>query len=129
MSERQQIRSLFKALERQPEALFPIRGARLAITSAQGVYVIRGKDRVVVHVGRTVRGREGLLQRIGNHIAGKSSFVREYLKGRREVLRDGCTYQFLEVSDGRQRALLEHYATAWHCPKHLGIGAVRAPGK
>jgi hypothetical protein len=129
MSERQRIKSLFKALERQPEVPFPIRGARPAITSAQGVYVIRGKDRVVVHVGRTVRGRDGLLQRIGNHIAGKSSFVREYLKGRREVLRDGCTYQFLEVSDDRQRALLEHYATAWHCPKHLGIGAARAPGK
>lgn len=129
MSERQQIKSLFKTLDRQPEALFPMPGARLAITSAQGVYVIRGKDRVVMHVGRTLRAKEGLLQRIGDHTAGKSSFVREYLKGRREVLRHGCTHQFLEVSDDRQRALLEHYAIAWHCPKHLGIGAVRTPGK
>ncbi|HXI70953.1 MAG TPA: hypothetical protein VNN22_11420 [Verrucomicrobiae bacterium] len=38
------------------------------------------------------------------------------------ILRDGYTFQFLAVSDDRKRALLEYFATAWHCPVHVGLG-------
>jgi hypothetical protein len=40
-------------------------------------------------------------------------------------LRRGCTFQFLELDNSRLRALLEAYACAHHCPKHLGTGDSR----
>lgn len=123
--ERLQIKALFEALDQQPTSRFPAHGPIVGVTSAQGVYVIRDKSNEVVHVGRTLRGKEGLLQRISDHIAGKSSFVRDFLRGDRASLRDGCTFQFLEVPNDRHRALLEHYATAWHCPKHVGSGRAK----
>jgi hypothetical protein len=39
-------------------------------------------------------------------------------------------FQCMEIPDDRERALLEYYATAWHCPGHLGLGALRTvPGQ
>jgi len=32
------------------------------------------------------------------------------------------TYQYLEVTDPRQRALVECYAAGVLCPAHLGVG-------
>ena len=54
--------------------------------------------------------------------AADSSFTRVYLKGKRSVLRHGFKFQYLELADDEMRALLEHFATAWHCPAHLGLG-------
>ena len=87
-----------------------------------GVYVIRKSD-AVLHVGRTLRGKNGLYQRLKNHLHGSSSFTHEYLKGKEVVLRDGKhTYQFLVVKNTRTRALLEAYAIGVLCPKHIGLG-------
>ena len=51
-----------------------------------------------------------------------SSFVIVHLRSDGKALREGYTFQYLEVPNERERALLEHFATAWHCPEHLGLG-------
>ncbi len=86
------------------------------------MYIIR-KGETVLHVGRTLRGQDGLHQRLKNHLHGSSSFTREYLKGKGATLREsGYVYQFLELEDSRKRALLEAYAIGTLCPEHLGLG-------
>lgn len=119
-NERDAISQLLAELNTQPILPFPQEGTPLQAPTGQGVYVIRSSRNRVVHVGRTVRGKAGLRQRLRNHLAAQSSFVNVWLEGRASELRTGYTYQYLEVSDNRQRALLEHIATAWHCPAHLG---------
>ncbi len=121
-TERVLVESLFDRLNLAPLSPFPERGQKLEAPQTHGVYLIRDRKETVVHVGRTVRGRNGLAQRLGNHLRGQSSFSREFLKGEPEKLRRGYTFQFIEVPDDRERALLEHFATAWHCPVHLGLG-------
>ena len=78
-----------------------------------------------MHVGRTVRGTGGLVQRLTNHLRRQSSFTKVHLHGNGDRLRRGCAFQFLVVRKRRSRALLEHAATAWHCPAHLGVGVKR----
>jgi len=126
--ERKRIAKLFTQLDRQPRLPFPQTGYGVAAPKTHGVYVIRDRSNNVVHVGRTFRGRNGLFQRLCDHLLGQSSFVGVHLKGDGRRLRTGYTFQFIEVSDDRQRALLESYATAWHCPAHLGVGARRVNG-
>jgi hypothetical protein len=123
MNERQQISRLLELLHQQPILRFPQAGERIDAPTAQGVYVIRSKRGKVVHVGRTVRGQAGLRQRLRNHLSAQSSFVQSWLGGNGAALRDGFTYQYIEVPSDRLRALLENIATAWHCPVHLGVGA------
>lgn len=89
---------------------------------SQGVYLIRGRDDAVLHVGRTVSGQRGLAQRLKNHLSGRSSFVRAYLNGNAKLLLDGYKFQYIEVENDRTRALLEYRAIAWYCPAHLGLG-------
>ena len=126
MSERIGIHRLLGRLKLQPRHPFPARGVPLEAPNTHGVYVIRNAKRRVVHVGRTVRGKNGLRQRLGNHLQSQSSFVITYLKGRGKWLREGYTYQYLEVAGSRNRVLLEYAATVWHCPIHLGDGSARA---
>ena len=123
MIERDRIAKLLTELACKPLLRFPPAGVPLRASQNQGVYVIRNPRKVVVHVGRTVRGKSGLQQRLRNHLAAQSSFVQASLSSEGARLRDGYTYQCLEVPNDRARALLEHIATAWHCPKHLGVGA------
>lgn len=129
MTERQRIRKLLAKLNAQPRVPFPNVRQRLQAPDTHGVYVIRNPSRRVLHVGRTQRGRAGLRQRLRNHLSAQSSFVVAHLKGDADKLRNGFTYQYLEVSDGRDRALLEHLATAWHCPVHLGVGNSRSASR
>jgi hypothetical protein len=120
--ESQEIKDLFEKLCTQPERLFPQKRRPLDVPSKHGVYIIR-KGETVLHIGRTLRGKNGLYQRLKNHLHGSSSFTAEYLKGKGATLRDGQhTYQFLELEDSRKRALLEAYAIGTLCPKHLGLG-------
>ena len=122
MTEKHQIEALFQRLEKQPRVAFPEKRGRLLAPKTQGVYVIRNKKGLVVHVGRTVRGNAGLHQRLNNHLQAKSSFVIVHLNSDGNALREGYTFQSLQVLNERKRALLEHFATAWHCPAHLGLG-------
>lgn len=121
--ERDEIEKLFRKLEERPRLRFPkLRETLSAPNDHHGVYVFRNPAGDVEHVGRTLRGRGCLFQRLKNHLQAQSSFVQKHLQGNGSVLRDGYTYQYLEVDDDRKRALLECYATAWHCPVHLGLG-------
>lgn len=116
---------LLQKLNSQPLIAFPERGQKLNAPEKHGVYVIRDPRQSVVHVGRTVRGKRGLFQRLNNHLQSQSSFVINFLDGDGSKLRGRYTFQYLVVDGERQdrrRALLEHIATAWHCPKHLGLG-------
>ena len=122
-NEHQVIKGLFENLCSQPNRAFPHARQTLDAPAKHGVYIIR-QGETVLHVGRTVRGRDGLHQRLNNHLHGSSSFARQYLNGRGATLREsGYTYQFLELENPRKRALLEAYAIGMLCPKHLGLGA------
>jgi hypothetical protein len=125
--ERDAIRKLFEKLEQQPLVPFPQGREKLAASDCHGVYVIRNPSGEIEHVGRTLRGRGGLFRRLRRHLGGRSSFMHKRHQRNGKLLRDGYTFQFLVVDDGRERALLEHYATAWHCPAHLGLGSSSAP--
>lgn len=121
-SESQEIKMLFGKLFAQPKRSFPQDRQPLDAPSKLGVYIIR-KGETVLHVGRTLRGRDGIHQRLKNHLYGSSSFTNEYLKGKGATLReDGYTYQYLELEDPRKRALLEAYAVGTLCPEHIGLG-------
>jgi len=123
MKEPKRVEARLKQLNSRKEHAFPDFREPLDAPSEPGVYIIRNPAGRVVHVGRTVRGRKGLFQRLNNHLDGKSSFMRAYLPGNRIKLREGFTYQYLVVPDDRERVLLEYAATVWHCPEHLGVGS------
>jgi len=127
MNEIQQVEELYTELCCQPRFQFPQEGERLEAPSAPGVYIIR-KDDIVLHVGRTLRGKNGLYQRLMNHVHGQSSFTEKYLKGNEAALRNGCTYQLLVLEDSRLRALVEALAIGMLCPKHIGLGEQNCSG-
>lgn len=121
-NECEEIEALFEELTEQPRRSFPQNRQPIDAPSKPGVYIIR-KGEIVLHVGRTLRGRNGLRQRLKNHLHGSSSFTNKYLKGKGSVLReDGYTYQYLVLEDPRKRALLEAYAVGTLCPEHIGLG-------
>ena len=88
----------------------------------QGVYIIYSPTDKVLHVGRTLRGRRGLQQRLRNHLRGQSSFARNYLDGYGIKLCNGYKFRFMVIENARERALLEALATGKLCPEHLGLG-------
>lgn len=121
VSDRIKTQRLFARLSVQPRIAFPEERQMLDAPRAHGVYVIR-KGKMVLHVGRTTRGQNGLHQRLSNHLHGLSSFTKKYYKGSGSKLRKAHTYQYLQVDNRRLRALLEAYATGMLCPNHLGLG-------
>lgn len=121
-NESHQVRMLFDELCAQPQRSFPQHRQPLDASSKPGVYIIR-KGKTVLYVGRTLRGRDGIHQRLKNHLHGSSSFASEHLKGKGATLREyGYTYQYLELGVARTRALLEAYAVGTLCPEHIGLG-------
>lgn len=123
-NERTRIEKLRIELDRHPLEPFPLHGPTINAPPTQGVYLILAPDNTVLHVGRTVSGKNGLLQRLRNHLRGQSSFVRNHLSGKCELLRGGYKFKFIVVEDDRDRALLEYHAIAWYCPMHLGLGRI-----
>jgi hypothetical protein len=113
------IRRLFKKLLAQPSHPFPQRGIGIDAPTAHGVYVIK-KARVIWHVGRTTRAKNGLKQRLTGHLRGKSSFMDKKFKRKGDKLRSGFVYQYLKVKDHKHRAILEAYAAGCLCPRHFG---------
>jgi hypothetical protein len=122
MVEREEIGILYESLLQQTKHVFPQPRQSFEVPVKHGVYVIyQAED--VLHVGRTIRGEQGLRQRLGNHLRGKSSFARVYLSRDGNKLRDkSFLFQFLEVPDPRKRALLEALAIGKLCPRHIGVG-------
>ena len=116
------VRKLFRRLRAAPQISFPVVGKRLAVPDTHGVYVIYAPRGTVLHVGRTLRGKRGLRQRLNNHLHGASSFTVQYLNGKGAKLRGTHRFSFLQVANARTRALLEAFAMGTLCPKHLGVG-------
>lgn len=116
------IKSLFSKLILQPVLPFPRAREKLDVTTKRGVYIIYDKRGRVMHVGCTPRARQGICQRLKNHLAGQSSFVQTYLKKARHKLRGGYEYRCLAVRNPRHMLLLEAYAIGALCPEHIGSG-------
>lgn len=124
--EQKQVRTLFGQLVKAPLHLFPKAGERLSAPNERGIYIIYSPRGKIIHVGRTPSGRNGLRQRLSNHLYGASSFTIHYLGGQGSKLRAGYKFQYLSVADDRRRALLEAYAIGSLCPSHLGLGQITA---
>jgi excinuclease UvrABC nuclease subunit len=122
----QRIKSLLSRLRRQRRRRFPKKGSVNDAPNNHGVYIIFDRKRVVVHVGRTLYGKNGLKQRLRNHLYGQLSFVLSFLHGQGALLREGYSFTYLEVANPRERALLEGLATGTLCPMHIGIGVVKS---
>ena len=125
-TELEKIRGLYKKLINEEKHIFPKTGG-LKAPIERGVYVIFDPKGTVLHVGKTSRAKQGLRQRLNNHLRGQSSFTKKYLKGRGAKLRAGYAFKSVIVDDARLRTLLEAYALAYLCPKHLGTGATDYP--
>lgn len=115
------IKKLYRDLINARPQKFPKEGP-LKVSRKHGVYVIFSPRGTVLHVGRTQRGKNGLDQRLNNHLHGASSFTMRYLDGKGSRLRGTHMFACIEVSRPRTRALLEAYAVGHLCPKHLGVG-------
>jgi hypothetical protein len=94
--EQQAITGLFDKLMSVPLQAFPILGA-LNVSTEQGVYVICGRRRDILYVGRG-----GLRRRLTTHRANFRLL--------------GCKYRYLVVKVARRAALLEALATGSLCP-------------
>ena len=125
MAESDEVARLVKELLEKPIVAFPPQRHQLEASERPGVYIIRDCGGNILHVGRTVSGQGGLRQRLKNHLYRKSSFTRAYFADGENRIRDGYTYQSMEVRDDRMRALLEHSAIGLLCPAHLGLGHVK----
>ena len=118
---------LFNRLVRAERVIFPQPGEKLKAPSEHGVYVIYNPDKKAVHVGRSIRGKFGLRQRLVNHLMDASSFTNKFLKHDGSKLRRGFTFSCLVIDDDRIRALVEALAIDRLCPKHLGTGRADEP--
>jgi hypothetical protein len=116
------VAKLFREMEKSPGHKFPEKGGRVAAPNRPGVYVIADPRRKVVHVGRTLRRKRGLAQRLKDHLYARSSFTIQYLKKRGDRLRGKFSYRYLEIPDDRIRAFVEAYAIGHLCPAHIGLG-------
>jgi hypothetical protein len=140
--EKRRIRELFRNLMRNRENCkpFPSKGLPDA-PREKGVYIIAYKSEIL-HVGVTQRAKNGLQQRLNNHLNAGSSFTlsskylcqqighdphqnrdRSSQLERSNWVRKNCNFWCLPVSDARDRMLLEHYAIAMLCPHHIGTGS------
>jgi hypothetical protein len=118
------IKAKLHQLLKSPLLSFPVSGEKLSVPHLQGVYIIYDPKGRVAHVGRTIRGKRGLHQRINNHLHGRSSFAIKALEGRGTRLRQGFKFRFIAIEDSRLRALIEAFAIGQLCPDHLGDGAL-----
>jgi len=116
------VHQLFKKLLDSELESFPSKGRALKAPPEHGVYIIYDPKDRVVHVGRSLRRPDGLFGRLNDHLQTKSSFTREYMKGKGSKLRDGYKFKYIEIPDPRKRALVEALATGSLCPLHLGLG-------
>lgn len=89
--------------------------------SHQGIYEIREtNDKETVYIGKTIRARDGVAQRIWDHAYQISSLVNDL-----EITRDRfAEYQVrsIEIQDARFRGLSEYFAIALLDPKGNRVG-------
>ena len=121
-SESETIKNKYLDLIHSSLYYFPPIKSKLEAPKERGVYVIYDTNSTVVHVGSTPRAKNGIKQRLTNHLNGSSSFKYHYLNGNGGLLRNGFSFRFLIIDNPRERALLESYAIGKLCPKHIGSG-------
>ena len=100
---------------------FPSYG-KIEATNKQGVYIIYDNKKRPLHVGKTNGGRNGLNQRLLNHLCNQSSFSKLYMQINSVSLRDWGEFQFIEIENARERSLLEALTAGLLCPIHIGTG-------
>jgi len=122
MSSPKRITRLFKKLLSTKKVAFPRCGYNFCAPLKKGVYIIYNKNSTPVHVGCSPRAKDGLKQRLDNHLNGQSSFVGQFLKGNCSLLRKGYNFRCLPVKDPRERKYLEALTIGKLCPKHIGKG-------
>lgn len=125
MKESEIIKALFEKLISSNYHIFPLKG-KVNVTDNHGIYIIYNPKNEVLHVGNTPSGKEGLNQRLYNHISCTGVFYEKYLKPNKINMRSTHKFKHLEVDDIRQRALLEAYSAGKLCPLHFGTGAKKS---
>jgi len=122
MTRQEKIAWLYERLLGSEKVLFPTTGYEFSAPSQKGVYIIYNENDEVVHVGCTPRAKNGIRQRLYNHLQGLSSFVGQFLRGNGTLLRHGYGFRCLVVEDPCDRKYLEGLAIGKLCPKHIGKG-------
>ena len=115
------IEALYAQLIGAERIPFPEARKQLCAPKEKGVYIIFGPNDKVLHVGMTHSAKDGLRQRLRNHLTAHSSFVKRYYSGNARKLRRGHTFLYLIVTTLRQRVLLEALATGKLCPADIGF--------
>jgi len=116
------IERLHRKLCTSKKVLFPKAGYQIYAPSEKGVYIIYNKNNEVVHVGCTPHAKNGIKQRLSDHLQGRSSFVAQFLQRNGEKLRYGYSFRCLAVDDPCDRKYLEALTIGKLCPKHIGKG-------
>ena len=122
IKEAKRIENKFNSLIESIPTSFPLQREKLEAPIQKGVYIIQSRKGSVLHVGNTPRAKNGISQRLKNHMAGSSSFTNAYFDGDGSKLRGDYQFKYLIVDDARERALLEAYTIGRLCPKHIGTG-------
>ena len=113
---------LTELLRQELHGFPPRRGKFEAASNRKGVYIIHSPLDEVLHVGSTPHAKGGLEQRLRDRLHGNSSFTEKYFGGEGARLREGYKYRFVEIDNGRQRALVEALGIGQLCPVHIGHG-------
>ncbi len=121
-NEQKTVKDFFTKLTDSELQAFPRLREELNAPDHHGVYVIYSPKEKVLHVGRTIRAKGGIAQRLRGHMSASSSFTNKYLKGKGSKLRGKYKFRCVVVKNKRHRALIEAYATGHLCPAHIGLG-------
>lgn len=120
MREAKKIEKLFIKLTKASRRKFE-QGVK-DVPKHHGVYIIYDSRDRIVHVGRTLRAKEGLFQRMKDHLNTNSSFARNFLGDGKRLKQEGYKFSYIVVKKARTRALLESLAIGKLCPEYLATG-------
>jgi hypothetical protein len=113
---------LYCLLKKQLNIIFPESGEKLKITRRHGVYIIFNSQDLVMYVGKTNSAKDGLCQRLNDHLGKNSSFTKNHIKPDKLDVRGGYYFRYLEIEDSRDRTFVEAMAAGYLCPKYIGTG-------
>lgn len=120
ITEPERVKELFEKLINSDFYIVPKEG-KINVSNKQGVYIIYNNNKEVLHVGKTKDARNGLNQRLLNHVRNQSSFSKLYMQKNKICLRNWGFIKFIEIDSPRDRSLLEALTAGILCPAHIGI--------
>ncbi len=121
MKDPEKIMLLHKELVASKFHKFPSMG-KIEVSSKQGIYIVYNNNKTALHVGKTIQAKNGLNQRLHDHVSNRSSFSKLYMQPNNVLLRGWGEFQFIEIENARERSLLEALTADLLCPKHIGTG-------